>query len=191
MDPTALLLRDTLLYLLMPLWLLTGFADYLCHRVLRIEHTAGIREALLHWLLLAEIGAGLAGAFFFEINAGMLALLLAACAAHEFTTWQDLLYASRQRRIPVAEQWVHSLQLVLPWAGWIGLALLHWPQALAMAGLGDARAEWTLHWKQPVVPVSYLIGLASGSVCLVLLPFAEETLRCWRVNAATRRLPGA
>jgi len=186
MDPTAALLRDALLYLLMPLWLAAGFADWCCHRVQRIEHSAGLKEALLHWLMLAEIGTGLVAALLFKVNAGLLLVLLAACVAHELTTWWDLRYASSRRRIPVAEQWVHSLQLVLPWVGLAGLVLLHWQQALAVAGLGSAAPDWALRWKQPGLPAGYLLGLAGAALLLVLLPFAEELWRCQRVSAARR-----
>src|SRR4051794_9526520 len=36
-DPTQTLL----LYFIMPVWFLAGFADYLCHRATDIAHTAG------------------------------------------------------------------------------------------------------------------------------------------------------
>jgi hypothetical protein len=187
MDPTAALLRDTLLYLLMPLWLLGGFADWCCHRVQHIEHSAGLKEALLHWLMLAEIGVALLAAALLEVNAGVLAFMLAACAAHEATTWWDLRYASSRRVIPVAEQWVHSLQLVLPWAGWVALVLLHWPQALAAVGLGSSAPDWQWRLKSPALPVPYLLTVAAAGVLLVALPFAEEAWRCWRARAAGER----
>lgn len=191
MDPTAALLRDTLLYLLMPLWLAAGFADWCCHKVQRIEQSAGLKEALLHWLMLTEMGLGLLAVLLLEVNAAVLLLLLAACAAHELTTWWDLLYASSRRRIGVVEQWVHSFQLLLPWTGLVGLALLHAPQALAVLGLGAAQPDWQLRWKQPSLPPVYLGAVAAAALLLVLLPFAEELLRCRRVSAASRRSRGA
>jgi hypothetical protein len=55
MDATALLLQKVLLYGVLPLWMLAGFGDWLCHRVEHIEHTAGTKESALHWAMLAEL----------------------------------------------------------------------------------------------------------------------------------------
>ncbi|MED5618938.1 diguanylate cyclase [Ideonella sp. BN130291] len=187
MDTTAVLLRDTLQYLLMPLWLLAGFADWCCHRAQRIERTAGLKEALLHWLMLAEMGVAVAAAALLQVNAAVLVLMLAACVAHELTTWWDLAYATRHRAIPPVEQWVHSLQLVLPWAAWVALVLLHWPQAMAAVGLGTAAPDWSWRLKAPALPWAYLLSVALAGLVLVAGPFAEETWRCWRADAARGR----
>lgn len=84
------------------------------------------------------------------------------------------------------EQWVHSLQLGLPWAALAALVLLHWPQALAAVGLGDAAPDWRWRLKQPPLPTAYLATVAAAGLLLVALPFAEETWRCWRAQAARR-----
>ena len=52
----AHLLLDAFLYVIVPLWLLAGFTDYVLHKRTHIEHTAGTRESLLHLLQLGEIG---------------------------------------------------------------------------------------------------------------------------------------
>jgi hypothetical protein len=38
---TADTLRLLLMYVVLPLWLAAGFADYLCHRAARIAETSG------------------------------------------------------------------------------------------------------------------------------------------------------
>jgi hypothetical protein len=186
MDMTALLLQQLLLWGLLPLWLLAGFGDWLCHRVHRIEHDAGTRESLLHWLMLLEMGPALAAALLLEVTAAVLALLFVLCVAHELTTWWDLRYASSRRRIPPVEQWVHALQLSLPWAGLVSLALIHRGQAAAL--LGEGVPDWSLRPKQHPLPPAYLWGVALAGLLLVALPFAEETLRCRHaaVKAAQR-----
>jgi len=173
-EPLAALIEEAWLHLLLPLWLLAGFADWCCHRVQRIEHSAGLKESLMHLLMLCELGLGLLAALVLEINAAALLLLLAACVAHELTTWWDLVYADSKRHIPVAEQWVHSLQLVLPWAALATLVLLHWPQVRA--------PEWTLRWKAPALPWGELVALGTAGLLLVALPFAEEAWRCARAR---------
>src|SRR4051812_24630463 len=66
--------RLALMYFVMPLWLLAGFADYLCHRAAHIESTSGPKESVLHLLLLAEMGVPVLAALFFEINAFVIAV---------------------------------------------------------------------------------------------------------------------
>lgn len=180
MDETALLLRGLLLYGLMPVWLLAGFADYCCHRALHIEYSAGVKESLLHLLLLGELGIGLLAALLFEIDAAVLALLIAACVSHELTVWWDLAYAASRRKIPVPEQWVHGLQQAIPWVALAALMLLHPAQALALFGLGGADPDWSLRLKTEPLSLPYLAAFAVAALLLVLLPFLAEYRRCRR-----------
>lgn len=182
MDMTAVLLQQLLLWGVLPLWLLAGFGDWMCHRAYRIEHDAGTRESLLHWLMLLEMGPALAAALLLDITAAVLVLLFVLCLAHELTTWWDLGYAASRRHIPPLEQWVHALQLSLPWAGLVSLALIHHDQALAL--LGNGVPDWSLRPKQQPLPLAYLWGVAAAGVLLAALPFAEETLRCRHAAAA-------
>ena len=178
MDATAELLQRLLLYAVLPLWMLAGFGDWLCHRVQHIENSAGVKESALHWLMLAELSVGITAALLLQIDAAVLTLLLAAAVAHELTTWRDLSYAASHRRIAVPEQWVHGLQFSLPWVALVLLAVIHRDQALAAVGLGPAQADWRLRWKEPALPAGMLAALALAAVLLVLLPFAEEFRRC-------------
>ena len=98
-----------LLYFIVPAWLLAGFADWVCHRRSQIESTSGVAESSLHLLLLAEMGIPLLGAIYLEVNALVLAALIAGVVAHEITTWIDLRVANRSREVGVVEQMVHSV----------------------------------------------------------------------------------
>jgi hypothetical protein len=180
MDATAVLLQKLLLYGVLPLWMMAGFGDWLCHRVQRIEYTAGLEESALHWAMLVELGIGIAAALLLEINAATLALLLVVAIAHELTMWRDLSYAASRRRIAVAEQWVHGIQLALPWVALVLLVVIHRDQALAAAGLGSAQADWHWHRKELALPAATLAAIGLATVLLVLLPFAEEFQRCRR-----------
>jgi hypothetical protein len=53
--PTGQILRDLLMYFVLPVWLAAGFADYLCHRASHIERTSGWKESLLHLLQFSEM----------------------------------------------------------------------------------------------------------------------------------------
>jgi hypothetical protein len=66
-----------LLYFVLPLWLAAGFADYLCHRASSIELTSGYKESLIHLLMFAEVAVRLLAAIFLEINALVIATMIA------------------------------------------------------------------------------------------------------------------
>ncbi|MBG6082139.1 diguanylate cyclase [Rubrivivax gelatinosus] len=182
MDDTRTLLQAALLGVLAPVWMLAGSADWLCHRLQRIEASAGLRESALHLAMLAELGVAVLVALLLEASAAALALMFAACVAHELTTWADLAYADTRRDIPWYEQLVHGLQQVLPWAALAGIVVLDAGQALAALGLGREAADWSLRWKAEPLPGWYLAAFFGASLLLVLGPFAAEFRRCWRTR---------
>lgn len=183
MSSLAALIECGLLYVVAPAWLLAGFADSSCHRALRIEHSAGVRESLLHLLMIGQLAVAAAGAVLLDLTAGLFAVMLVACLAHEVTTCVDLAYAESRRRIPWFEQWVHGLQQALPWAWLAGWMLVEAPQALALFGLGDASPVWELRLKDPPLSPSYLVVFFTAAAGLVCAPFLHELWRCWRAEA--------
>lgn len=190
-QPGALgpLVEWALLALLLPLWLLAGWADSACHRRLRIEHTTGLHESRLHLLLIAELAVGVAAALLLQVTAATLLIMLASCLAHEATVWRDIAWADARRHIPWHEQWVHGVQQALPWVGLAALALVHREQTLALLGLGTAAPDWGLRWRVPAVPWPALavVGLLGSG--LVLWPFLAEYRRCQRAAEAARGAP--
>lgn len=184
-DATAQVVQALLLYVLLPVWLLAGFGDWLCHRVQRIEHSTGLKESLLHALMVAELGTGVMAVLLLQVNAAVLVLLLVCCVLHEITTWWDLAYAASIRKIPAAEQWVHSLQLVLPWTGLISLAVIHREQALAIAGVGSAVPEWAFRWKEPPRPDTTVWTIVAAASLAVVVPFTNECWRGWQAGKST------
>ena len=173
--PTAF---ETLyLFLLLPLWLGAGIADQVCHRTQRLEHNAGLPEALLHLLMAVEI-AVLAGAvLLLQPSVGSLALLLAACVAHEATTWVDLAWAERRRRVPWYEQAVHGWQQVLPWIVFGSYLTLEEVSVTSLVG-----SVWGLRLKQPLLPLPWLLLALACAAALGLGPVLMEVWRCWRVQ---------
>jgi hypothetical protein len=101
---------------------------------------------------------------------------------HELTTWFDLRYASSTREISPIEQQVHSFLEILPLAALILIVLLHWDQFLALFGLGQATADFTLKLKDPPLPLWYTITLLGAVVLFNLLPYVEELLRGLRAQ---------
>jgi hypothetical protein len=185
MPSLAALVECGLLYVVAPAWLLAGLADASCHRALRIEQSAGLRESLLHLLMIAQLAVAAAGALLLDLTAGLFTVMLVACLFHEATTCVDLAYAESHRRIPWFEQWVHGLQQALPWAWLAGWMLVGAPQALALFGLGDAAPVWELRLRNPPLPPPYLMAFFTAAAVLVGGPFAYESWRCWRAPATS------
>jgi len=172
-----------LVYVVLPLWAVCGFVDYLCHRASDMTAITGPRESLIHWLMLAEVALPLLLALFFTINALTLALMLLFLATHEVTGYLDLRLAMATRTVTAFEHQVHSALEILPLTALVLTMTLHWPQALALFGLGGETADFSLGLKTPEA-WSALIPPLAGFVLLSLLPYGEEL---WRGFAARRR----
>jgi len=183
----AALAQGILMYFVLPLWLAAGLADWFCHRATRIEETAGPRESVFHLLLLAEMSVPVMLALFFDINALVIAVMIAAYALHELTTWLDLRYATSTREVLPVEQMVHSFLEMLPLMGLGFIILLHWGQFLALFGLGSESPRLALMLKQPPLPLAYSLGALAASFLLNFLPYTEELIRGLRARRAIKK----
>ena len=165
-----------LMYAVFPLWVAVGLLDWWCHRRSRIESTSGLRESLWHWVLFAEIGAGLLAVAILEVNAAVLAWVLAVFVVHELTVYFELRWVMPVREITAFESMVHSFMEILPLASLALLGVWAWER------LGD----WSVQWKSEPLPSAYLLGAGGAALVLNVLPLAEETLRCWRIGLSSR-----
>lgn len=178
-----------LMYVVLPLWVLAGFADYCCHRATHIEHANGAKESLLHWIMMLEVGIPLVAAVFLKIDALLLAFMIVCLLAHEVTGYLDLKLAMATRKVTAFEHQVHSLLEILPATALLLVAILHWPQAEALFGLGSARADFSLGLKQ--APAwDAIIPPAVAFAVFVLLPYAEELVRGLKTKAWHDGRPG-
>lgn len=82
-DPTALIL----MYFIVPIWYLAGVADWMCHRATNIQTTSGPKESLIHLLMFAEVGLPLLAAIFLDVNALIIAFMIAMFLLHEATAF--------------------------------------------------------------------------------------------------------
>jgi hypothetical protein len=183
MDP-AEIVRSLLMYVVGPLWLAAGLADYFCHRAARIEHSSGAGESLLHMAGVAQMATAALAVLFLEINALVLTVLLVCLVLHEATVYWDIRYASATRSIGAIEQHVHSFLEVLPFTGLLLIAALHGDQFLALVGQG--AADFSLTPKRVPLPPAYLAAFLTGAVLFSVLPFAEEMARCLAAAKARR-----
>ncbi|HZY17294.1 MAG TPA: diguanylate cyclase [Ramlibacter sp.] len=178
--------RLILVYAVFPVWVAVGLADWACHKATSIATTSGLRENLLHQLMFAQVGCAIVAMALLEINAAVLLIVASAFVLHELTVWADLRWSLPRRRVTAFEQMVHSFQEILPLLALALLATMRWDQALALLGLGDARPDWRLRWKeQPLPPPVLLAGFAAAAV-FNALPLAEETWSCLKARTARR-----
>jgi hypothetical protein len=171
-------LRETLWLLLawgvLPLWLLAGGADWLCHRRTLIERTSGPGESRLHLLLYLEIAIPVVLALFLEITALLLVLMILGVAAHWITSWADTAFAQPRRHIAPIEQQVHSWLEMLPLFALVIVILLH-PRAFA-------EADWGFRSRAHEVP-----GTLRTVILLVLTAGALPILEEWWRGVRTSR----
>lgn len=178
----ALVTQYFLLYFILPLWLLAGLADWLCHRAAHIESTSGAKETVIHLLMLVEMGVPVLAGLLLEINALVLAGMLVGFLLHEATALWDVSYAVSRRKVTPIEQHVHSFLEILPLMALSFVACLHWPQALALVGLGSEPADLAVRLKSAPLPAGYLVAMFGLIVLLEILPYLEEFHRGWKAS---------
>ncbi|HLX26221.1 MAG TPA: hypothetical protein VKR05_04455 [Candidatus Cybelea sp.] len=179
---TARAMQVYLLYVLMPLWTIPGFADYLCHRRAKIESTSGTQESITHSLMMASVAVPALQALLFETNALTLVVGAGALIFHELVVIWDVAYAAPRRHVSVTEQHFHSFLEVLPFATLSFLLCLRADQSLAILGLTDEKPDFALRSKAEPPPRAYVAGLLALITLSIGIPYAEELLRCMRVN---------
>jgi hypothetical protein len=182
--PTDALVQHFLMYIVVPVWLLAGLADYFCHRASRIEHTSGVTESLLHLLQFALVGVPLLAALFLEINFTILLIMLAGLVLHQAAAVWDVRYANATRRVAPAEQHVHGVLEMAPAIATAAVAILNWPDFLSLFGIG--KASFSLELKDAPLPDWYLGAVMLGVLVCGVLPYGEELLRTVRAARLIR-----
>jgi hypothetical protein len=174
-EPASLFLA----YVVFPLWVAAGFADWTCHLRTGIAQTSGLRENLLHLLMFGQIGVGIAAVVLLEINAAVLMLVLMVFVVHEFTVYWDLSYSTLLRDVGPFEQMVHSFLEMLPL---LALALL------MVAAASEGPVDWSLRMKEQPLPANYLAaGMLLVGLFNVLL-LLQETYSCIRARRRKTRV---
>jgi hypothetical protein len=184
--------RRLLQFVVVPLWIGAGLADWMCHRRTSIETTAGVEESAIHALMMTEAGIPSTAGLFLEVNAGVIAMILAAFGLHQATAIWDVAYADERRRVTPTEQHVHGLLEQGPAMATAFLLALYWDQARALFGLGPERPVWRPQLKRHPLSRRYRIGFLASVAGFVWLPYGEELWRCFRSRdriAASDPLP--
>jgi hypothetical protein len=163
------LILNFMLWCLLPVWLVAGIADYILHRRTSIETTSGFTESRLHVLQAAQVGALLFLGLFLEITTLVLWLMVLLVVAHTLTSVWDASYSAPRRYISPLEQHVHSHLEYIPLVGVSLLVLMYWNQPL----------DLSLRWRQPVLPLRYLLAVLIPIFLVQGVLLGEETWRTW------------
>lgn len=177
LEPDRALVRCFLYYLL-PLWTAAGILDWNWHRKTDIEHTAGLRESLIHVLMFSEMGAPLLLGLIFKINAGSLLAMLSMLVAHEATAAWDVHTALEQREVKQREQHTHSLLEVLPLTAFTVAASLNWSELRSLFGVSKKNPDFRLRLKEKKIPNKYWLAMG-GMVGALAAVYGNEVWRCW------------
>lgn len=170
-----------LMYVLVPLWLAAGLADWLCHRATRIEVTSGLKESVLHIVQFVLVGVPLLAALFLQVNAAILLMMIAGLVLHQAVAIWDVRYANATRRVPPAEQHLHGMLEAIPAVATAVVIILHWQEFRGL--LGRAPASFVLEPKHAPLPGWYLASVLAATAIAGALPYAEEFVRCLRGRA--------
>jgi len=188
MQDTALITRNFILYFLLPFWMALGLVDYLCHRRTQIEATSGVRESLIHWAMLSFAGIPMTLGLLFTINPLIILTMLVVFLLHEALATWDVNYAvAHGRRIVTLERRVHSYLEVIPFMIASMVICLHWDQFLVLIGLVSQPGSFSLHFKEPPLPLNYVVAIFAGVFGFMVVPYGEELWRCYRTARAARK----
>lgn len=176
------IIRNMLMYFILPLWLAAGFADWLCHRRANIATTSGPKESLLHLAQFSEMAVPILAALFLQINALVIAVMIGAFMLHEATAMWDVHYASQTREVNAIEQHIHSFLEMLPLMGLLMVIVLYWDQFLALFGLSDQRARFDIAFKDDPLPLGYIVAILTAVLLFEVLPYVEELVRGLRAK---------
>ena len=175
--------RNGLQWFVLPVWMAAGLADWWCHRQSDIEHTAGTTESAIHAVMMAEGGVPTLLGLFCEVDAAMLTVTYVALALHEASGLLDVAYADGRREVTPFEQYVHGFLVRVPMMATFLVTVLHWDQARAAVGL-RGRPDWRIKPKRRPLSPAYRAGNLATLGVGVVLPYAEELMRCVRAGRA-------
>jgi hypothetical protein len=167
-----------LIFVVLPLWIAAGLADYICHRATRIETTSGATESMLHLAQFALVGVPVTAALFLDINAGFFVLAAVFVVLHHAVAAVDLVYANPRRRIAPREQMIHSVLEIMPITAFMLLGIVNWPQLLALGGHGPEAPVFTPTVR--LLPLNFVLTALGSAFLLNVIPYCEEFWRCLR-----------
>ena len=183
---TQNLLINMILYGILPLWGISGFIDWMCHRATGIEHTSGLKESLIHSLMGIQLGIPIILCLLFYVNVGILLICVAAWLAHEFVAHWDVSYTSPIRNISIWEVHVHNYMATIPLFLLMLIAVINWDITVKLVSLDWAGQFGFQRVEKPHGSPTYLTGYLTFMAVFCVFPYLEENIRCLRVYLEER-----
>jgi hypothetical protein len=181
---TRQLLINLILYGLLPLWGITGFIDWICHRLSQVESTSGLKESLIHSLMGVQLAIPILLCLTFSVNALVLLICVAMWLAHEFVAHWDVKYSAPKRTITIWEVHVHNYMATVPLYLLMLIVVINWDVAVKLLhGSGQFSLQ---RLDKPIGSGSYLLGYLIFMSVLCVFPYLEENYRCLRHARAAR-----
>jgi hypothetical protein len=185
---TKQLLINLILYGLLPLWGITGFIDWICHRWSHVESTSGLKESLIHSLMGVQLGIPILLCLTFSVNALVLLICVATWLAHEFVAHWDVKYSAPKRTITIWEVHVHNYMATVPLYLLMLIVIINWDVAVKAVTL-DWSGQFSLRPRgDRLGGPAYLPGYLTFMAVLCVFPYLEENIRCLRHLLTNRRV---
>ena len=182
-------IRKLLLCAFLPFWFVPGILDYVHHRKTAIERTSGARESLTHLAMFGVVGVPVSLALLFEVDGFILGVAVIGALLHEALTIYDVAYANGRRETSPSEQHVHSFLEVMPLVGAFLLAGTHPKASADLRSNPVSLLQPQFSSKDKPVPKEYLIAFFSAVCALIVVPYGEEFVRCFRTTPTIDELP--
>ena len=161
----------TFAYGLYWVWVISGWADFKCHRKSDIARTSGMAESVSHLWELGILGLAVFAFLTFRLNAGLLALLSALITVHAIAGYADMRIAFTRARVVMPwEQLVHSVLNMAPWVAllWIGSQVV----------TANTGPEWLLRFRKPLPSVGVWLGVLAPPFLANVVPALREYSMC-------------
>lgn len=175
----SILTLNLILYVLLPIWTIAAFFDWCCHRATRIESTSGLRESLIHAIMGIQVGAAMMVCLLFEVNVLVMLVCLFVLVTHEIVAHHDIVWASSRREIKHWETHIHSYLSSVPFYLFSLIVVRRWGTFLEMVRLDWAGQMKLVPRPEPLGGSHYLPAYLTLALCVGVLPYGEEMLRCW------------
>ena len=184
---TNQLLVNMILYGLLPLWGITGFIDWCCHRATHIETTSGLKESLIHSLMGIQLGIPIVLAIVFYVNVSVLLICIAAWFMHEFVAHWDVHYSAPKRKISIWEVHVHNYMSTIPLYLLMLIIVINWDMFVNLITLNWEGHMQFQRIENPHGSPGYLKAYLAFMTVVCVLPYVEENIRCLRVHLRQKK----
>lgn len=178
---TSDLILSLILYVMLPLWGIAGFIDWMCHRHTHIERTSGVKESFIHLLMGAQVGAPIILCLIFEVNILLLFLIFFVLITHELVAHWDVHFTAPRREISIWEVHAHNYLATIPFYLTALILVRKWDVVLKLINF-EWAGQFALEIRgEPIGGTPYYLPYyLSFMIAICVVPYFEELWRCYR-----------